>query len=844
MKANGGAAATAASVRFGSVEFDGPGRRLRRDGSDVAVEPQVFDVLAYLIEHRQRVVPKEELLDEVWGDRFVSESAITSRVKSVRQAVGDDGRAQRIIRTVHGRGYQFVAEVEVDTGHLPDDAAAFGGAPVVVPTRIAPPVKPLIDRVEVSARIRETILSNRLVTMVGPAGVGKTHLCQHVAASLADDFPDGSWFVPLAALRDGDALGQVVLDALGQQRFPTGSAEETLVGTLSPKAGLLVLDNCEHVLDATAKLVEALLGAGGPLTIIATSRQRLGVGGEHLVDVPVLEERYGVELFTNRASEHGLDLGADNRLVAEVCGALDHLPLALELASAQSRVLGLDHLAGLLDERMHLLVGSGGQASHHHTLEGAIADSFNALDPALQQTLGRLSQFAGWFDLAAATSMATADTDLGPIDAIHQLVELAERSLIEADVEGEPARYRLLESIRLFAERQVEDLTTARSTHLTLYRDRLERCQTRLNGRDFEAAFDEIGRDWANHRRAVSFAVDLDRIEDGLRLVNASIDYAEVTQSFELVSWTERLLDRLQTDQGVDPAVVAEARAALARLISYQGEWQRAADLVGDEELPAVSFSSAMAQFWRAGAEGDTARVEAFAGEAQRLAGGGLRELTAAAVAHLAATFVDGIDIATVADGVRRVAGEGGVGRSYTLMVDGYEALRDGNTALALLACAEWIEVARAKRLEVLASQAFAVRVTAVRDHDDVGLVARCVADALRHYRSRGHWAAARNDGIVAARVLLDAGDVEGAAMAFAGFVPLRYRTPGPAYVEAIQRCLEDEDDGIASHAGPAELAPDVYCERVTSRLEAFATGHRVVTGPDKTGADGDRERA
>jgi len=181
---SGSAGSAHVLVRFADIELDVAGMAVRRGGDRVAVEPQVFDVLRYLFEHRDRVVPKEELLDEVWGNRFVSESALTSRIRSARQAVGDDGQRQAVIRTVHGRGYQFVAALlggdpsggagEQSTQHVAGEPVS--GATAAALAEIIAPSKQLVDRVDLSRHIAHLVVPGRVVTLVGPAGVGKTLL--------------------------------------------------------------------------------------------------------------------------------------------------------------------------------------------------------------------------------------------------------------------------------------------------------------------------------------------------------------------------------------------------------------------------------------------------------------------------------------------------------------------------------------------------------------------------------------------------------------------------------------------------------------------------------------------
>ena len=286
---------------FGNCELDTARVVLRRDGQAVRVEPQVFALLRYLIEHHGEVVRKEVLLDEIWSSRFVSESALTSRVKSARQAVGDDGSRQHVIRTVHGIGYELTVHVHVL------EAAAIGGPipdqPDTSPNDAAPPpseastapgsrlpaaVQPLIGRAELLERLVEALAAHRLVTLAGPGGVGKTSVGFELARLVEHRYADGAHAVELVSVVDEGATLEAFATALDVNTRQQASVDDAIVDMLRPRQALLLIDNCEHVVEPLAALVNRVLRAAPGVSIVATSREPLAVAGEHVWTVEPL----------------------------------------------------------------------------------------------------------------------------------------------------------------------------------------------------------------------------------------------------------------------------------------------------------------------------------------------------------------------------------------------------------------------------------------------------------------------------------------------------------------------------------------------------------------------------
>ncbi|WP_433250076.1 ATP-binding protein [Actinomadura nitritigenes] len=395
--------------------------------------------------------------------------------------------------------------------------------------RSAPPERPrgnlrapstsFVGREEDRAWIGSRLWEGRLVTLVGPGGAGKTRLATTVAAEVACRFPGGVWLVELAAVAAPDRVPRAVAEALGL-RDGTGrrSATELLVDALSPDEALIVLDNCEHVVEAAARLAHDLLGRCPGLRILATGRERLGLDGEALCPVPPMGEAESVRLFGERAAavRRGFEVGAENVvLVGDICRRLDGLPLAIELAAARLRTMPAEQLAARLEDRFALLGGGARTAlPRHRTLRAVVAWSWDLLDGPERRFAARLSVFPGAISPEGAARVG------GRANALEALDALADRSLLQV-IDGPRPLFRMLETIREYGLEQLEaagETGAARAAHLACFLDLAERAEPHLRGAGQVHWIEMLDGERDNLSAALAWAVESGGAASAVRL--------------------------------------------------------------------------------------------------------------------------------------------------------------------------------------------------------------------------------------------------------------------------------------------------------------------------------------
>jgi predicted ATPase/DNA-binding winged helix-turn-helix (wHTH) protein len=464
-------------LRFGRFEVAPRERRLLIDGFPASIGARAFDLLLALIERRDRLVTKRELLDLVWSGLVVEENNLQVQISTLRKLLGP-----QTIATIPGRGYRFSAALQGEDAAGPN--AADGGVPAVsLPphapakrlTNVPHDLPVLYGRAQEQQALQRLMSEHRLVTVVGAGGIGKSRLAQAVAHAATERYPDGAWMVELAGLAEPSRLPNTVAGALDILIEGQGHALDELIASIAAKTLVLVLDNCEHLLDAVNQLVEAVLREAPGVTLLATSQEPLHVPQEQqfrLVPLAVPATAAGcrarefgaLALFEARVRsvDQHFALDEDNvQLAIDICRRLDGLPLAIELAAARVGTLGLRAVRDKLDARFKLLTGSArASLRRHQTLRAALEWSHGLLTEPEQQVFRRLGVFAGSFTMELAQAVA-ADDGLDDWAVLDHMSALVDKSLVVTEP-GEPPRYRLLESARAYALERLAGEETAR----------------------------------------------------------------------------------------------------------------------------------------------------------------------------------------------------------------------------------------------------------------------------------------------------------------------------------------------------------------------------------------------
>jgi predicted ATPase len=450
---------------------------LLQGDAPVRIGGRAMDILTALVERPGELLTKSELIARVWPDIFVLENNLKVNIGTLRRALGDETSAVKYIATVPGRGYRFIATVEVSLSRSLSSAATTRShnLPIAI-TRI-------FGRADAIEAIRHDLQTSRLVSLVGAGGIGKTTVALAVAERVVGSARDGVWLVDLAPLKDPALVPHATATAI-RLGAPSADVLTTLCESLRNREMLILFDSCEHLIEATATCVDRILAEAPGVRILTTSREPLRIKSERVRRLaglatpppsPSLSAEKAlafpaVQLFVDRATD-GVEAfvlsDADAPIAAEICRKLDGLALAIELAATRVHAFGIEGLLAQLNDRFRLLSGHRAGPERHRTLTATIDWSYELLSDIERTVMRRLSTFAGAFSLDSACAIATDDR----IDRMRVVVDLANlvsKSLVAAEAGEVEVEYRLLDTTRSYALdklAQSDEVDSARRRH-------------------------------------------------------------------------------------------------------------------------------------------------------------------------------------------------------------------------------------------------------------------------------------------------------------------------------------------------------------------------------------------
>lgn len=493
---------------------------LLRMGIAEPLGKRAVKVLAALVKAARKPVTKDAIIDAAWPGLVVEEANLSVQISSIRRVLSHAPGGDRWIETLAGRGYRYVGPVtELRTGVPYDSIRPHLG-------NLPQPLASFIGRERELVDLKRLLAKNRLLTLVGAGGIGKTRLATQLAVEVCDAYRDGVWFVDLAPLADPSLVPSAMAQVLEVQQTPGKSLTEALCRHLRSQRTLLVIDNCEHLAQASAQLIEAILHAAVESTVIATSREPLRAEGEQLYWVAPLSlpdvaawsaiaRSDAVALFVDRAQHQDPAFALTDAIargVADLCARLDGIPLALELAAPLVQAFSIDEINGRLDDRFAALAqGRSTALPRQQTLRATLDWSYDLLSEAEREVLRRAAVFRGGFTCEAAAAVA-CDAIANEYSLADVLGRLRARSLLLEEHTEAGARFRLLETTRAYALEKLNganELATVQERH------------ARYFATSFEHAADDWMRQPEAHWRA-HYCPELDNLRAALDWSTAS----------------------------------------------------------------------------------------------------------------------------------------------------------------------------------------------------------------------------------------------------------------------------------------------------------------------------------
>jgi predicted ATPase/DNA-binding winged helix-turn-helix (wHTH) protein len=476
-------------LAFGPFQLLRTQKVLLEDGAPVRLGSRALDLLIALVERAGEVVSKNELISYAWPNTYVEDNNLRVHVAALRKLLGDGQKGLRYIVNVPGRGYSFIASMSRADATYPT---------LEVDTKPGPSLPALLTRVvgrsSAVAAAAAQMSTHRLVTIVGPGGIGKSTVGLAVANQLGDRYAQRILFVDLAAIEDPALVPATVATVVGISAL-TADPIGSLTAHLKDARMLLVLDNCEHVIACVAELVDRIMRSAPGVDFIATSREPMLVEGEYVLRLSPLDsptpnsnltaksaiEFSAVQLFVERAMSRvdSFELTDQNApLIAKICRWLDGLPLAIELTAALVATFGIEALAARLDQQLLLLAtGRRTARTRHQSLRATLDWSYQTLAPHEQTMLRKLSVFRGSFSIESAAAVITDAASIDTTNTLEGIIALVGKSLLSTEVSDQSVRYRLLQVTRAYAAEKLLERgegATANRRHAAHHRDLLE----------------------------------------------------------------------------------------------------------------------------------------------------------------------------------------------------------------------------------------------------------------------------------------------------------------------------------------------------------------------------------
>jgi predicted ATPase/DNA-binding winged helix-turn-helix (wHTH) protein len=621
------AAAGERAISFGPYRLFPARRQLLEGDKPVRLGSRALDMLIALVEHPGEVVGREELMARVWPNTHIDQGNLKFQISALRRTLGG---GNRYLLNVPGRGYSFVAPVA-----RADEAGTTAPEPPQTENAHNLPalLTRLIGRDDTITRLADQLLRQRLLIIVGAGGIGKTSVGLAVAEQLIPAYEHGVWLIDLAPLADPRLVPSALADAIGLE-IRAENPLPGLVASFRDKKMLLVLDNCEHVIDAAAALAVGVLAGAPGVQVLATSREPLRVEGEHVhrlsplaspsASVPLTAAEAlsfpAVQLFVERAAAARDEFeltDADAPIVADICGRLDGIALAIELAAARIDTFGVRGVAAHLDGRLQLLTrGRRTALPRHRTLRATLDWSYQLLPELERVVLRRVAILVGRFSEQAARSIASS-AEIAASEVTESIANLVTKSLVSVNVGELALRYRLSETVRAYAlEKLAEsgEREQIAGRHAEYYLGLFEQAKAEAETRPMDEWLAEYRPRIDNLRVALDWAFSPSGDASiGVTLTAASVPlWVDLSMMAECRRHIERALPRLTSIADLDPRQEMHLQAALGVSLNYttgpvpetEAAWAKTLEIaksLGDLEYQLQALRGLWAHWMNAG---------------------------------------------------------------------------------------------------------------------------------------------------------------------------------------------------------------------------------------------------